>query len=116
MQTDLWIALTPLSDDQAARRYRIVTLIIGIADACGYAVEGDPDVRLKNTMDLLQGTRYQTTNSLDILNKTIELAERTLDQMPPNFPPQQGLSMDLARWLVYRYNKTGRTQDLRSAI
>lgn len=116
VQADLWIASTILSDDHVVRRYRIPIFISGTVAAYGHVVEGDPEIRSKNINDVLQGTRYEATDSLDVLNLTIEVAEFTLTQMPSNHPQRQRLSMDLGRWFVDRYDKTGNLQDLRNAI
>ncbi|KAL2014889.1 hypothetical protein VTN00DRAFT_2414 [Thermoascus crustaceus] len=118
VQTDLWLLSTPLEDEQSARRYRIANLIRATACERGHQIQGDSEVRAINDKELLQGTRYRATDSLDVLNVTIEVIALALNQMPPYYPRDPNLLMQLAKWSVARYHKSSGAnhRDLQNAI
>lgn len=105
LESEKWLASTPLDDGQYPRRYQIDRFIASTAKDFGHTLEGDEAARSKISKDFFYGNRYKLTGAIEDLNETIKFLSYTLSQLPPRHPGMSTVAMNLAKWHMERFEK-----------
>lgn len=118
LETEKWLASTPLDDDQYPRRYQIDRFIASTAKEFGHNLEGDEAARSKISKDFFYGNRYKLTGAIEDLNETIKFLLYTLSQLPPRHPGTSTVAMNLVKWHIEQFEKDEKSNlnDLKAAI